>query len=102
VKRTLCFSTAASWLILFLLLGSAFTAQAQSADPVVRAVLFYSPTCPHCAMVIQDDLPPLFEKYGTQLEIIAVDLSQMERSTLYQAAITRFQNANIYVRNLRS
>lgn len=91
MKRTLFFSTTASWLILFLLLASAFTAQAQSADPVVRAVLFYSPTCPHCAMVIQDDLPPLFEKYGTQLEIIGVDVSQMEGSTLYQAAITYFQ-----------
>jgi thiol-disulfide isomerase/thioredoxin len=102
VKRQLFFLTAASWLILFLLLGSPFTTQAQSADPVVKAVLFYSPTCPHCAMLIEKDLPPLFEKYGTQLEIIAVDLSQMEGSTLYQAAITRFQNANIYVRNLRS
>lgn len=53
-------------------------------------------------MLIEKDLPPLFEKYGTQLEIIAVDLSQMEGSSLYQAAITRFQNANIYFRNLRS
>jgi uncharacterized membrane protein/thiol-disulfide isomerase/thioredoxin len=91
VKRHLFSLAAASWLILFLLLASAFTAQAQSADPVVRAVIFYSPTCPHCAIVIEEDLPPLFEKYGTQLEIIGVDVSQMEGSTLYQAAITHFQ-----------
>ncbi len=30
-----------------------------TADSVVRAVLFYSPTCPHCHEVIQNDLPPL-------------------------------------------
>jgi uncharacterized membrane protein/thiol-disulfide isomerase/thioredoxin len=66
-------------------------ARAQSADPVVRALLFFSPTCPHCAMVIQEDLPPLFDKYGAQLEIIGVDVTQAEGITLYQAAITRYQ-----------
>jgi uncharacterized membrane protein/thiol-disulfide isomerase/thioredoxin len=92
VKRPLFFLTAISWLILFLFLASALTtAQAQSAEPVVRAILFYSPTCPHCAMVVEEDLPPLFEKYGTQLEIIGVDVSQMDGSTLYQSAITHFQ-----------
>jgi uncharacterized membrane protein len=65
--------------------------RAQSADPVVRAILFYSPSCPHCAMVIQEDLPPLFEKYGAQLEIIGVDVSNPEGSNLYHAAIARFQ-----------
>lgn len=66
-------------------------ARAQSADPVVRAVLFYSPTCPHCAMVVQNDLPPLFEKYDNQLEIVGIDVSQIEGATIYQAAITNFQ-----------
>ena len=75
----------------FFLLSFSFAAQTQNADPVVRAVLFYSPTCPHCAMVIQEDLPPLFEKYGTQLEIVGIDASQLDGATLYQNAITRFQ-----------
>ena len=32
---------------------------------VVRAVMFYSPSCGHCHKVIQEDLPPLYEKYNT-------------------------------------
>lgn len=41
-----------------------------SADdgPVVQAVLFYSPSCGHCHKVIQEDLPPLYEKYNSQEE----------------------------------
>ncbi len=57
----------------------------------MRAVLFYSPTCPHCARVIQEDLPPLFDKYNTQLTIIGIDVSSQQGATLYQTAITQFQ-----------
>lgn len=32
--------------------------------PVARAVLFYSPTCPHCHKVIQEDLPGIFAGVG--------------------------------------
>ncbi|MES0340216.1 MAG: vitamin K epoxide reductase family protein, partial [Anaerolineales bacterium] len=41
-----------------------------SADDglIVQAVLFYSPSCGHCHKVIQEDLPPLYEKYNTQEE----------------------------------
>jgi uncharacterized membrane protein len=78
-------------MILILLLSIPFRVGAQSADPVVRAVLFYSPTCPHCAMVIQEDLPPLFAKYNTQLEIIGIDVSNPQGAMLYQAAIKDFQ-----------
>ena len=45
-----------------------------SADDgsVVQAVLFYSPSCGHCHKVIQEDLPPLYEKYNTQEEWFVV------------------------------
>jgi uncharacterized membrane protein/thiol-disulfide isomerase/thioredoxin len=76
---------------LLLSLSAPITVHAQNAEPVVRAVLFYSPTCPHCAMVIQESLPPLFAKYNTQLEIIGIDVSSQEGAMLYQAAITQFQ-----------
>jgi uncharacterized membrane protein len=91
VKRHLPFLIVTSLIITLYLLPISFTARAQSADPVVRAVLFYSPTCPHCAMVIQEDLPPLFDKYGAQLEIMGIDASQPEGGLLYQTAIDRFQ-----------
>ncbi len=56
----------------------------------VNAVLFYSPTCPHCQEVIQVDLPPLLEAYGDQLQILAVDVTQPGGQALYQAAIVDF------------
>ncbi|MGD8403771.1 MAG: vitamin K epoxide reductase family protein [Anaerolineales bacterium] len=91
MKRHLSFSTITSLIIVLHLFSLPFAVHAQSADPVVRAVLFYSPTCPHCAKVIQEDLPPLLEKYGVQLEIVGIDASQIEGGTLYQAAVQRFQ-----------
>ncbi len=69
---------------------STFKAYAQTSEPVVHAILFYSPSCPHCHTVIQEDLPPLFEKYNTQLDIIGIDVSQPDGQELYQAAIQRF------------
>jgi uncharacterized membrane protein len=67
-----------------------FTVHAQTSEPVVHAVLFYSPSCPHCHQVIQEVLPPLFELYGDQLNIIGVDVSQEGGQLLYQAAIQSF------------
>lgn len=75
--------------ILFTLLASSH-AHAQTSEPVVHAVLFYSPSCPHCHKVIQEDLPPLIEKYSNQLDIIGIDVSQPGGQTLYQAAIQHF------------
>jgi uncharacterized membrane protein len=91
VKRHLSLWTSISLLTLFLLLSFPFTVRAQGDDPAVRAILFFSPTCPHCAMVIQEDLPPLFDTYGPQLEILGVDVSQPDGASLYQNAIVRFQ-----------
>ncbi len=58
--------------------------------PVVHAVLFYSPTCPHCHYVITETLPPLMEKYGDQLQIIGVDVTQPKGQTLFLAALQEF------------
>ena len=53
---------------------------------VVHAVLFYSPTCPHCQKVITEDLPPLIDTYGAQLEIVGINISIPEGQALFQAA----------------
>jgi uncharacterized membrane protein/thiol-disulfide isomerase/thioredoxin len=68
--------------------------QAAAAQPpaaVVRAVLFYSPSCGHCHYVITEVLPPLYEKYGEQLEIMGVDVSQPDARTLFIAALSKFE-----------
>lgn len=57
---------------------------------VVRAILFYSPYCPHCHQVIQEVLPPLFERYGNQLQLVGVDTTTPGGSALFEAAIDRF------------
>ena len=63
----------------------------QATPAVVRAVLFYSPTCGHCHQVITEDLPPLLEKYDQQLHIIGIDVTQPEGQVLFQAAIEQFK-----------
>ncbi len=75
----------------FLLLpGGLSTIRAQTALPVVRALLFYSPSCPHCHYVITETLPPLMKKYGDQLQIIGVDVTQPNGQTLFLAALQKF------------
>ena len=74
--------------LILLLLG---VPMAQAAPAVVRAVLFYSPTCGHCHQVITEDLPPLLEKYDQQLHIIGIDVTQPEGQALFQAAIEQFK-----------
>ncbi len=64
---------------------------AYADTPVVHAIIFYSQTCGHCHKVITEDLPPLAEKYGEQLQIIGVDVTYEEGQNLYQAAIVRYE-----------
>lgn len=67
-------------------------ADAQSDDePVVHAVLFYSPTCPHCHEVITELLVPMAAEYGDQLQVVGIDTSQPNGAQLYQAAVQRYQ-----------
>jgi uncharacterized membrane protein len=62
-----------------------------SADaPVVRAVLFFSPSCSHCHKVMTEDLPPLQAQYQDQIRILQVDVTQQEGQNLYRNAIQTF------------
>jgi uncharacterized membrane protein len=72
---------------LFLIaLAAPTVTHAQVEQPVVRAVMFYSPSCPHCHVVLQEGLPPLVEKYGDQLQIMLIDVTTPGGQELYQAA----------------
>jgi uncharacterized membrane protein/thiol-disulfide isomerase/thioredoxin len=92
VKRRLSHQLAllASCLVLLLTVFPT-TAFAQDSDPVVRAVLFFSPTCGHCEYVINNHLYPLSQEYGSQLEILGVDVSQPALLVLYQNAIEAYE-----------
>lgn len=54
---------------------------------VVRAVLFWSETCPHCHTVITESLPPILEKYGDSLEILSANVSQRPAYEVWTAAM---------------
>ena len=73
---------------LLLLLPAESRAQ---AEPVVRAVLYYSPTCPHCHQVINEVLIPMVEEHETRLQIVAIDVSQPGGQMLYQSAVEHFE-----------
>ncbi len=57
----------------------------------VHAVLFFSPTCPHCEQVITQVLPPLQEEYGDALQILLIDVTTPEGQALYQAAVSYYE-----------
>jgi len=86
---------------------------ALAQEAPVRAVLFYSPTCPHCEQVIAAVLPAIFDLYGgaprvssivgperadpvlhlvanSQLEVLLVDASWSTGQQLYRASIQDF------------
>lgn len=71
-------------------LAPGVTAQ-EGEQPVVRAVLFYSPSCPHCHTVINEVLIPMLDEYGEQLQVIGIDITQPGGSVFYEASTERFQ-----------
>jgi uncharacterized membrane protein/glutaredoxin len=83
--------SATRFLTLILLLASRLVSPPALQPPVVQAILFYTPTCPFCHKVMTEDLPPLLEELGDQLEILAVDIATARGQSVYQAAIVQFQ-----------
>jgi uncharacterized membrane protein/thiol-disulfide isomerase/thioredoxin len=85
----------ASLFVLILLAGLFSTILPVSAQsPVVQAVLFYSPTCPHCERVMQNTINPMLNQYGDQLVVLEVDVTTPDGNALYaeaQAAFTKMQ-----------
>jgi len=74
-----------------LAIGPAGVGAVSAADKaVVRAVLFYSPTCPHCHQVMTQDLPPIQATYGDALEVLTIDVTEPTGADVYGAAIERF------------
>ena len=79
--------------ILFFLFFSFFIVDSAMAEEtaVVHAILFYSPSCPHCHKVLTEELPPLFEQYRDQLQIFGIDTTSQLGRELYQTAVGVFE-----------
>jgi uncharacterized membrane protein/thiol-disulfide isomerase/thioredoxin len=77
--------------LLWIVIDYTQTAQAQTAvSPTVQAILFYSPTCPHCHDVINNLLVPMQEQYGDQLQILGVDTTTSGGSNLFVVTLEHF------------
>lgn len=66
-------------------------ASLQAGEATVCAVLFYSPSCPHCHTVINDHLLPLREKYGERLAIMAINTQIPEGQRLFHTVMEHFR-----------
>ena len=77
---------------MFMLLAATLVnpAFAPQTAPLVRTVLFFSPTCPHCHTVITESLPPLVDKYGESLVIIAINTQSPDGQRLFGEAGRRY------------
>jgi len=64
---------------------------AMARDAIVYAVLFYSPTCSHCAKLDREVLPALQEKYGNKLVIVRLNAISAAGSKIYEKALERFK-----------
>jgi uncharacterized membrane protein len=80
-------------LALAMLWATVIGAPVRAEDPVVRAVLFYSPSCPHCHQVMTEDLPPIQAELGDALQVLSIDVTQPAGQSFYQAAVARFEIA---------
>jgi uncharacterized membrane protein len=59
----------------------------QQPRPVVKAVMFWMDSCPHCHEVLDRVLPPLQQQYGEQLVIHLIEASAPANTErFYQAA----------------
>jgi len=78
-------------IFLVIILGfSPFLDTAQAQEPIVHAVLFYSPTCGHCAQIIETVLPELDRQYGSQLVIFGVNTYSEIGSALFESYIDSY------------
>lgn len=75
--------------VLALSVGLAGSQSARAQDeqqPVVRGVLFWLDTCPHCHYVIDEVLPPLQAQYGEQLDIVLIEVDTQQAAERFQSA----------------
>lgn len=61
-------------LLLVALLTGVFGGTVQGQQPIVYGVFFYSPSCGHCHIVINDHWPQIQTEFGDQLRVLFVNV----------------------------
>ncbi|MFO7944611.1 MAG: vitamin K epoxide reductase family protein [Anaerolineales bacterium] len=77
-------------LLIFLPVRPVF-GETQEPTSIVHAVLLYSPSCPHCHSVIEEDLPPLREEFDDQLQIILINAQSPEGNEMFKEIVLKFE-----------
>jgi uncharacterized membrane protein len=62
----------------------AFAQTATDDGPVVHAVMFYSPTCGHCELVINEHLPGIYEQFGGEPTVFFDDTIPVDDVAFYE------------------
>jgi uncharacterized membrane protein len=75
---------------LLCLLAAPRPGSADGDGDLVRAVLFVSPTCPHCRMVEDHALPAFAERFGPRLRIALVSTASPSGLEAFQAACRHY------------
>jgi cytochrome c biogenesis protein CcdA len=91
-------------LLTLLLLVVLLLATVRADGPVVRLLFFYSLDCEHCQVVMDEVLPPLQEKYGAQLEMQSIEISDadnyqwlLDMETTYQIPPEKVDIPEVFV-----
>lgn len=81
------------WLTLALTLLAILSAipLVSAQEAIVHGVFFYSPTCPHCVQVIQNDWPKIQTEFGDQLQVIFINAGTEEGGRFMQVARAALQ-----------
>lgn len=61
-------------------------AQAGAEEPVVYAVLLWSPQCPHCHDFIENEYPKMVEEFGDQFQLVFINVMTEGGQALASAA----------------
>jgi len=77
--------------ILFFYRTDSHAKQDSQEGSIVHAILFYSPSCGHCHMVITETLSPLIDTYGNQLQIMGINVASPEGQGIYQSFLEAWQ-----------
>ena len=79
------------WLKILCLFPLLFTTPLLAKEKaVVHAVFFYSPKCPHCHAVMDEDLAPLTRKYGDRLQVTMVNIDTSEGQEVFKNAMRKY------------
>ena len=73
------------------LLVATLAEPASAQGPVVRAVIFFLPTCEHCHEVIQEDLPVIFNQFGGSARVFFDESKPTEQIAFYELSNGRLQ-----------